>query len=827
MRKLQLSVQGMHCAACSSRIERVVGNMEGVEKAVVNLAAETMELVWDERIHSYEEIAERVKGLGFELVAPQASELGQVDLDISGMSCAACSARIERVLSRLEGVESVSINLAGESGRVIFKKDLLSQRKIRETIANLGFEARPVSAQQNLFTQKREETAARLLKMKRNLLLSLALALPLFIISMAEMLGIPLPGIISPHQHPANFALIQFVLVLGIMYLGRNFYLNGFPALFRGAPNMDSLIAVGTGAAFVYSTWSMIEILLGIEVQARVMDLYFESAGVLIALVSVGKYMENRSKSHTSDAIAKLMQLTPDTATLLVGEKDDLQQQEIPVAEIEAGDMLLIRPGERVPVDGEVTFGTSVVDESMLTGEPIPVSKGEGDILIGGTLNKSGILHLSVRQVGRDTMLARIVKMVQDAQGSKAPIANLADQISLYFVPLVMCIALATGLTWYFVGEVEFPVALRFFIAVMVIACPCAMGLATPTSIMVGTGRGAQLGVLVKSGEVLERAEKTDVVVFDKTGTLTHGQPIVTDVLFFDDERDEQQVLMLAASSEQNSEHPLAEALVEYARQKGVRFQQPQSFSAIQGKGIAAQVEGIAVLLGNRQLMEESGLDTGEFGERVDALSAEGKTVLYLALDKKLSALIGVADTLKDEVTQAVVRLGEMGLRCIMLTGDQEVTAKAIGRQAGIDEVIAEVLPAKKAEVIENLQQQGHKVAMVGDGINDAPALARADVGIAMGTGIDIAIESGDMVIMRGNLDGVITALTLSRATMSNIRQNLFWAFAYNTIGIPVAAGVLTLFGGPALNPMIAGAAMALSSVSVVTNALRLRFFSG
>jgi len=817
----------MHCAACSSRIERVVGNMEGAEKAVVNLAAETMELVWDERIHSYEEIAERVKGLGFELVAPQASELGQVDLDISGMSCAACSARIERVLSKLEGVESVSINLAGESGRVIFKKDLLSQRKIRETIANLGFEARPVSAQQNLFTQKREETAARLLKMKRNLLLSLALALPLFIISMAEMLGIPLPGIISPHQHPANFALIQFVLVLGIMYLGRNFYLNGFPALFRGAPNMDSLIAVGTGAAFVYSTWSMIEILLGIEVQARVMDLYFESAGVLIALVSVGKYMENRSKSHTSDAIAKLMQLTPDTATLLVGEKDDLQQQEIPVAEIEAGDMLLIRPGERVPVDGEVTFGTSVVDESMLTGEPIPVSKGEGDTLIGGTLNKSGILHLSVRQVGRDTMLARIVKMVQDAQGSKAPIANLADQISLYFVPLVMCIALATGLTWYFVGEVEFPVALRFFIAVMVIACPCAMGLATPTSIMVGTGRGAQLGVLVKSGEVLERAEKTDVVVFDKTGTLTHGQPIVTDVLFFDDERDEQQVLMLAASSEQNSEHPLAEALVEYARQKGVRFQQPQSFSAIQGKGIAAQVEGIAVLLGNRQLMEESGLDTGEFGERVDTLSAEGKTVLYLAFDKKLSALIGVADTLKDEVTQAVVRLGEMGLRCIMLTGDQEVTAKAIGRQAGIDEVIAEVLPAKKAEVIENLQKQGHKVAMVGDGINDAPALARADVGIAMGTGIDIAIESGDMVIMRGNLDGVITALTLSRATMSNIRQNLFWAFAYNTIGIPVAAGVLTLFGGPALNPMIAGAAMALSSVSVVTNALRLRFFSG
>ncbi|PID71850.1 MAG: copper-translocating P-type ATPase [Desulfobulbus propionicus] len=827
MQQRQLTVNGMHCAACSSRIERVIGSMEGVETAAVNLAAETMELVWDENVHSLEEITERVKGLGFELVGSEEDELAQLTLAISGMSCAACSSRIERVLSRLEGVEAVSINLADESGQVRFKKGVVNQRKIREAISGLGFVARPVSAQHNLFAQKRAETAQRLKAMKRNVLFALVLALPLFVISMGEMLGIPLPGIISCHQYPANFALIQFLLVIGIMYLGRNFYLVGFPALFRGTPNMDSLIAVGTGAAFVYSTWSMVEIFLGIDVHARVMDLYFESAGVLIALVSVGKYMESRSKSHTSDAIAKLMQLTPDTATLLAGEQDDLKQQEIPVEEIEKDDLLLIRPGDRIPVDGQVTFGTSVVDESMLTGESLPVSKQEGDTVIGGTLNKNGMLHVAAQQVGNETMLARIVKMVQAAQGSKAPIANSADRISLYFVPVVMCLALITGLAWYFIGGVEFSAALRFFIAVMVIACPCAMGLATPTSIMVGTGRGAQLGVLVKSGEVLERAEKTDVVVFDKTGTLTHGKPVLTDCILVAEGFDEQHVLMIAASSEQNSEHPLAEALVEYAHQNQLQLQQPQSFTAIGGKGIATQVNGVAVLLGNRQLLEEHGVETVAVAGKVDTLSSEGKTVLYLALDKKLVALFGVADTLKDETVAAVARMKKMGLRCIMLTGDQEITAQAIARQAGIDEVIAEVLPTRKAEVIEHLQHQDHVVAMVGDGVNDAPALARADVGIAMGTGIDIAIESGDMVIMRGNLDGIITALALSRATMSNIRQNLFWAFGYNTIGIPVAAGVLTFFGGPALNPMIAGAAMALSSVSVVTNALRLRFFTG
>lgn len=751
MKELKLAVNGMHCAACSSRIEKVVGDMEGVEKASVNLAAETMALHWDDTVHSFEDIAERVSGMGF-------------------------------------GLESIS-------------------------------------AQQDLFEKNRKETVRRLALMKQKLIYSMVLAVPLFTISMGEMMGLPLPEIISPHTHPANFAFIQFVLVVAIMFLGRNFYLNGIPALLRRVPNMDSLIAVGTGAAFIYSTWNMVEIFLGIHVQMKVMDLYFESAGVLIALVSLGKYMETRSKSHTSDAIAKLMQLTPETATLLLG--DNQEQKDIPAEEIKADDILLVRPGDRIPVDGMIIQGHSVIDESMLTGESIPVSKGKNDTVIGGTLNKNGVLHVRAQQVGADTMLSRIVRLVQDAQGSKAPIAGMADRISLYFVPTVMCFAVLTGLAWLFIGGMDFSSSLRFFIAVLVIACPCAMGLATPTSIMVGTGRGAQLGVLVKSGEALELAEKTEVLVFDKTGTLTHGKPELTDLIAVDTQTDTDALLFLVASCEQNSEHPLAEALLADAARKDLHLVQPDSFEAVQGKGVVGQVEGKKILFGNRQLLEEQGVSVNQLDEQADGLSAQGKTVLFLAVDNTFAAIFAVADTLKAEVPKAVQKMQQMGLRLIMLTGDQQITANAIAAQAGIEEVIAEVLPEKKSEVIEKLQAEGLSVAMVGDGINDAPALALADVGIAMGTGIDIAIESGDIVIMKGNLDGVITALSLSRAVMKNIRQNLFWAFGYNVVGIPVAAGFLTLFGGPALNPMIAGGAMALSSVSVVSNALRLRRFKG
>jgi len=614
------------------------------------------------------------------------------------------------------------------------------------------------------------------------------------------------------------------------MWSGRRFYLNGFPALVRKAPNMDSLIAVGTGAAFIYSTWNLIEIFLGLDAMARVMDLYYESAAVLIALVSLGKYLETRSKAKTSDAISQLMELTPDKATLVKNPGAENEEQiDILVSDIEAGDMILVRPGERIPVDGTVKKGHSSVDESMLTGESLPVSKEEGGKVIGGTLNKNGMLRVLAERVGQDTVLARIIKMVREAQGSKAPIANLADRISLYFVPIVMVIATLSGLAWYFVGDAPFPFALRIFIAVLVIACPCAMGLATPTSIMVGTGRGAQLGVLIKSGEALEMAQGINVLVFDKTGTLTYGKPQLTDFeVLRETGMPEDDILALVAGAESVSEHPLAEAIVQEARARNLALKEPDAFEAIPGKGIKASLGDNDILLGNREFIRAriENFDNPEIDSKAAEFAASGKTSLFLAVNGKMTALLAIADQIKPETPQTISRLKKMGIKIFMLTGDNETTAKAIAFQAGIEDVIAEVLPDFKAEKVAELQSRGMKVGMVGDGINDAPALAKADVGIAMGTGIDVAVESGDIVLMKGDLSGVLTALALSRATMRNIKQNLFWAFAYNVVGIPIAAGLLYIFGGPTLNPMIAGGAMAMSSVSVVTNALRLRFFT-
>ena len=561
----------------------------------------------------------------------------------------------------------------------------------------------------------------------------------------------------------------------------------------------------------------------------RVMDLYFESAAVLIALVSLGKYMETRSKAKTSDAISQLMELTPDRATLVKNPGTENEEQvSIFVSDIETGDLILVRPGERVPVDGTIKKGRSSVDESMLTGESLPVSKEEGDKVIGGTLNKNGMLRVLAERVGQDTVLARIIKMVREAQGSKAPIANLADRISLYFVPTVMVIATLSGLAWYFIGAAPFPFALRIFIAVLVIACPCAMGLATPTSIMVGTGRGAQLGVLIKSGEALEMAQGVNALVFDKTGTLTYGKPQLTDFVLFRDTAAEDDILSLVAGAESVSEHPLAEAIVGEARARNLRLTEPDSFEAVPGKGIIASVGGRNILLGNREFIKSKAehFDNPDIDRRAAEFAAGRKTSLFLAVDGEMTALMAIADRMKPETPRTISRLKKMGIKVFMLTGDNETTAKAIAAQADIQEVIAEVLPDFKADKVAELQGRGMKVGMVGDGINDAPALARADVGIAMGTGIDVAVESGDIVLMKGELGGVLTALSLSRATMRNIKQNLFWAFAYNVVGIPVAAGLLYIFGGPTLNPMIAGGAMALSSVSVVTNALRLRFFA-
>ena len=829
LEKKTLAVKGMTCASCSARIEKVLSSREGIKAVAVNLAAETMEVEWDKTKLSLDDIAGQVKGLGFELEIPS-SEV-TLNLAIKGMTCASCSARIEKVVSGLDGVRTMQVNLATETGVTVFDPSMISKRRIMETIAGLGFTAEPLAEQnENLLVKQQRETREKLARMKKELIPAFVFAFTLLVLSMGEMLGLPLPEFIDPHHAPFNFALAQFLLVLPVMWSGRRFYLNGFPALVRKAPNMDSLIAVGTGAAFIYSTWNLIEIFLGLDAMARVMDLYYESAAVLIALVSLGKYLETRSKAKTSDAISQLMELTPDKATLVKNPGAENEEQiDILVSDIEAGDMILVRPGERIPVDGTVKKGHSSVDESMLTGESLPVSKEEGGKVIGGTLNKNGMLRVLAERVGQDTVLARIIKMVREAQGSKAPIANLADRISLYFVPIVMVIATLSGLAWYFIGDAPFPFALRIFIAVLVIACPCAMGLATPTSIMVGTGRGAQLGVLIKSGEALEMAQGINVLVFDKTGTLTYGKPQLTDFeVMRETGMPEDDILALVAGAESVSEHPLAEAIVQEARARNLALKEPDAFEAIPGKGIKASLGDNDILLGNREFIRAriENFDNPEIDSKAAEFAASGKTSLFLAVNGKMTALLAIADQIKPETPQTISRLKRMGIKIFMLTGDNETTAKAIAFQAGIEDVIAEVLPDFKAEKVAELQSRGMKVGMVGDGINDAPALAKADVGIAMGTGIDVAVESGDIVLMKGDLSGVLTALALSRATMRNIKQNLFWAFAYNVVGIPIAAGLLYIFGGPTLNPMIAGGAMAMSSVSVVTNALRLRFFT-
>ncbi|PID76951.1 MAG: copper-translocating P-type ATPase [Deltaproteobacteria bacterium] len=745
----------------------------------------------------------------------------KLKLDISGMHCAACSSRIERVVGKQKGVSSIQVNLASGSAEVEFDPAICSYQDINAAIEKLGFGSAISVNPLAEFEQKKHQEQMRLKMLGRELISIFIFAVPLFLIAMGEMMGLSLPKTISPHHHPASFAAVQLLLAVPIMLLGRRFYLIGIPALLRKNPNMDSLIAVGTGAAFIYSLWNSIEIFLGISPHAKAMDLYFESTGVLIALISLGKYMEAKSKSKMSDAIARLIELAPDQATVL----RDGQLKVVAVSELAEGDIVVIKPGERIAVDGQVIKGGGAIDESMLTGESIPVTKRAGDLVYGGTFNTNGTLHIKTGQTGDNTMLAKIVALVQAAQGSKAPIARLADRISYYFVPAVMLFALLTGLLWYFVGDAGFSASLRFFISVMVIACPCAMGLATPTSIMVGTGRGAQLGILVKSAEAMQQAGAVRVMAFDKTGTLTSGKPEVTDVISLDSSLVDSDILYLAASSEQESEHPLAASIVRAAREKNIQLHLPESFTAEVGGGIRSMIDNKTILLGNRAFLEKNGTAAQVENGRDTELLSQGKTVLYLAVDNKLAALIALADQLKPDAAKVIKKLAAMKIESVMLTGDNAGTAAAIAGQAGIDQVMAEILPDEKAEYIRGLQKQGRLVAMAGDGINDAPALAAADVGIAMGTGIDIAIESGDLVVMKGRLEEIITAIKLSRAVMKNIRQNLFWAFAFNIIGIPVAAGLLVIFSGPALNPMLAGGAMALSSITVVSNALRLRFF--
>lgn len=812
MKQKTSKIEGMTCSACASRIERVVKKLEGVETANVNFAAEMLNVTYDESKLDEDKITVAVEKAGFKLKKQSKS----YTFKIEGMTCSACASRIERVVNKLEGIEQGSVNFASEKLNVIVDESITNIGQVKAAVSKAGFKLISEEEKKKEVKKYREDQL-----LFYRFIISVGFTVPLLIISMGHMMGMPLPHIIEPMMNPMNFAIVQLILTIPVMAVGYKFYKVGFKNLFQLSPNMDSLIAIGTSAAFIYSLYGMLQISRGDGSYA--MHLYFESAATILALITLGKYLEARSKGRTSEAIKKLMGLSPKTATVIRNGNE----QVIPIEEVLVGDIIIVKPGEKLPVDGEIIEGSTAIDEAMITGESIPVEKTVGNEVIGASINKTGFIKYKATKVGKDTALAQIIKLVEEAQGTKAPIAKLADVIAAYFVPTVIALAVIAAVFWLIMGET--PVfALTIFIAVLVIACPCALGLATPTAIMVGTGRGAEEGVLIKGGEALETTYKIDTIVFDKTGTLTEGKPKVTDIVVAKESTNlytEEDILLLAASSEKGSEHPLGEAIVKAAEEKGLTLKNLDTFNAIPGHGIEVEIEGKTVLLGNKKLMVEKNVAITELEAVSDQLAAEGKTPMYIAIGTELVGIVAVADTLKASSKEAINMLHDMGIKVAMITGDNRRTAEAIAKQVGIDIVLAEVLPEDKANEVKRLQDEGKKVAMVGDGINDAPALARADIGIAIGSGTDVAIESADIVLMRSDLKDVPTAIKLSKATIRNIKQNLFWAFGYNVLGIPVAMGVLHLFGGPLLNPMIAAAAMSLSSVSVLTNALRLRKF--
>ena len=737
---------------------------------------------------------------------------------LSGMTCASCAMTVEMAVKDLETVEDVSVNLATERLSLLPKAGFDS-KQVLDAVAEAGYQAEEKGKDRP--SDVNEEAAMKaqgLQQKKQQLLILLLTALPLLYISMGSMVGLPLPSFLDHMAHPLVFVMSQLLLTLPAVWIGRGFYQRGFRNLIKQHPNMDSLIAVGTSAAFFYSLYSVSQVFLGHH--PFVHQLYFESVAVIIALVLLGKYLESSAKGKTSQAIQSLLELVPSQATVIrYGEAVTIDTEDIRV-----GDIIRIKPGERMPVDGLVTEGQTFVDESMMTGESVPIEKKVGDTITSATINQNGSIDYQATRVGSDTTLAQIVRLVEEAQGSKAPIAALADKISLYFVPIVLSLATLSALGWYFLDGESLSFSLSIFIAVLVIACPGALGLATPTAIMVGTGKGAENGILIKSGQALEAAYQLDTIVLDKTGTITVGKPSLTDLLPLSD-FNRSDLLQLIASAEQHSEHPLAQAILEAAEEEGLDLLPVSHFEAMVGRGLSAQVEGRQLLVGNESLMKDKNIDSSVFQEQLLELSQEGKTAMFVAVDGQLAGILAVADEMKSSSLKAVQELQSMGLEVIMLTGDREETATAIAQKAGIQKVIAGVLPDGKAAAIKNLQEAGKKLAMVGDGINDAPALVQADVGIAIGSGADVAIESADVVLMHSDLQDVVKAIKLSQATIRNIKENLFWAFAYNTLGIPIAMGLLHLFGGPLLNPMLAGLAMSLSSVSVVANALRLGRF--
>lgn len=813
LKKVEFPVTGMSCASCVAKVEKGLSKMSGISDVKVNFATEKATVKFDpSRIHLGDLIG-TVKDLGYE------AGTEKVTLPVHGMSCASCVKKVEGALSGLEGVIKASVNFATERASVQYIPGAVSLEDFKKVVKDAGYEILKTGRveKEDVVDQERTAREAEFRKLKRKFVTGLVLVVPVFLLAYWKTLGLNRLYDLSRE--------INFYLQLGFQtpiqfWVGWQFYTGAWKTARHKSADMNTLIAVGTFAAYLYSVIAMFLPHL-FSAQGLAAEVYFDTAGAIIVLILLGRLLEARAKGQTSEAIKKLIGLQAKTARVVRNG----QEEDIPVEEVEFRDRVVVRPGEKIPVDGIVREGHSAVDESMVTGESIPVEKHAGDEVIGATINKTGTFIFEATKVGKDTMLSQIIKMVEEAQGSKPPIARLADIIAGYFVPAVIGIAIVTFAVWYFFGPVPaLTYAVLNFVAVLIIACPCALGLATPTSIMVGTGKGAESGVLIRAGEALETAHKLKAIVLDKTGTLTEGKPSVTDIAALGDFKEEE-ILRYSASAEKGSEHPLGEAIVNHALEKNVPLISPENFNAIAGHGIEATIEGKSVLLGNLKLMRDRGIPLKDLEVKAVAFSNQGKTPMFVAVNNEPAGIVAVADTLKENSKAAVDALHRMGIEVAMITGDNKRTADAIAKQIGIDRVLAEVLPNGKADEVKKLQAEGKKVAMVGDGINDAPALAQADVGIAIGTGTDVAMESADITLISGDLRGVLTAIALSRATIRNIKQNLFWAFAYNTILIPVAAGILFPFFGILLNPIFAAAAMGLSSVTVVSNALRLRRF--
>ena len=734
---------------------------------------------------------------------------------LEGLQCAGCVSTVEKVVRDLPGVKEANVNLATEKMMVQFNPKEADVQKIMETVSLAGYQAILINDEEDVLEKTALKKEKQLQSLKVRAWVSGVFAIVLLYIAMGEMIGLPLPKILQPMEQPIVFSVAQLILVAPILWVSRSYFVNGFKALIRKHPNMDSLVALGTSAAILYSVWSTIRILAG--EYHYVMHLYVESAAVILAFITLGKYFETLTKGRTSQAIQSLVALSPKVATVI----RDGKEVEVPVEELQIGEVVFVRPGEKIPVDGVIISGESFVDESMITGESVPVFKKEGSKVVGATLNTTGSFQVEVSQVGKDTTLSQIIRLVEEAQGSKAPIAAIADRVAGIFVPIVMGLSLLAGLYWGLIGGESFEFVVTVMISVLVIACPCALGLATPTAIMVGTGFGAKRGILIKSSAALEEAGHVGVVLLDKTGTITNGKPKVVDIQAFNDYSTEE-VLKVAASIEKHSEHPLGKAIVEEAEKQEFDVLPIEQFQSISGMGIQGIVDGKEVLLGNHLLLQNQGIAVDEFNAVIDGVASKGQTAMFVAIQKQVAGIIVVADTIKATSKEAIQQMKALGLQVRMVTGDHEKTAKAIANEVGIETVYSQVLPNEKANVVQQLLGEGYQVAMVGDGINDAPALAKATVGIAIGSGVDVAIETADMVMMQDDLRLVAKTIQLSKMTMMTIKENLFWAFIYNVIGIPVAMGVLHFFGGPLLSPMIAGAAMSFSSVSVVLNALRL-----